>query len=422
MPEFHPNSRERTYAPEVTLSCLIAGVLARDLSLLSCVVINNRNRLVQKLLPASSNTGSFAEARDRLDSRLVVQCAERLASNTLGNSKPDKIWSGFQPFVIDGTTLTADDTVENQSKFPQHGKQEKGVGFPIMRAVFLSSLATGMVHGFSHGPYKGKETGEMALARNVFPKLPESSLLLGDCYFPSYFVLAMLKKRGIQGLFPIHFARQVDFRRGKRIGPKDHLVVWVKPARPGWMSLEEYESYPPDLELREVCLAKETNRKKPFVVVTTLVESDRFPKIKLANMYKKRWKIEVSLRDFKVTFSLQHVNAKKPKTIELLIWVHILSYNILMWHLQNASHLTGIPYDEMGVKNAARVISNYSPLIIFAKPRQVRKILTQMYLEISKCRVGQRPDRVEPRAVKRRPKPCARMHTSRQDWKVKKAA
>jgi hypothetical protein len=149
------------------------------------------------------------------------------------------------------------------------------------------------------------------LARTVLPKLPKNSLLMRDCYFPSYFVLAMLQKRGLHGLFPMHFARQIDFRRGKRIGPKDHLVIWGKPSRPPWMSDAEYTSYPAEIELREVDLTKETNQKNAFVAVTTFVKRAEFPKIRLANMYKKRWKIEVALRDFKITFALQHVSAKK---------------------------------------------------------------------------------------------------------------
>jgi putative transposase len=422
VPIFHAEIRERVYTPEITIACLVAGVFARDESLVGCVVRNNRNRILRQQPPASLSTAAFSEARGRLDPKMIELCSEKLAGETLKSILPKAHWRGFHPFVVDGTTLTADDTAENQSHFPQHGKQAEGVGFPIMRCVFLSCLTTGMIHAFRHGAYKGKETGEMALARNVFPKLPEKSLLMGDCYFPSFFVLAMLLKQKHQGLFPSHFARAVDFRRGSQLGPKDHLVTWVKPNKPTWMSAEEYDDYPEEIEVREVDLTKETGSKKNFVVVTTMTKPNEFSKNQLAKMYKNRWKIEVALRDLKSTFSLQHLNAKKPKTIELLIWVHILAYNILMWHMLNAADQEGIEHDQMSVKNAARLVEVYTPLILSSKIKDVPEIMREMYHQMSLVRVGKRPDRHEPRAVKRRPKPHAKLKESRSAWRERRCA
>ena len=59
--------------------------------------------------------------------------------------------------------LTALDTAENQSMFPQQATQAEGVGFPIMRVVTVQSLATGMICDLAIAPYAGKGTGEMAI-------------------------------------------------------------------------------------------------------------------------------------------------------------------------------------------------------------------------------------------------------------------
>lgn len=42
-------------------------------------------------------------------------------------------------------------------------------------------------------------------------------------------------------LFEQHGARDTDFRRGRPLGKRDHLVCWSKPKmKPEWMSQEEY--------------------------------------------------------------------------------------------------------------------------------------------------------------------------------------
>ena len=112
------------------------------------------------------------------------------------------------------------------------------MGFPLVRLVALISLATGVVRDLATGPYKGKETGETALFRTLWDRLDAATIVLGDRYFASYFGIAGLVQRGVDGLFRLHQRRKFDFRRGVRLGIADHVVVWTKPARPDWMDVE----------------------------------------------------------------------------------------------------------------------------------------------------------------------------------------
>jgi hypothetical protein len=191
--------------------CEVAAVLSRDDTLVSAVVRNNSDRIAKDLAPASLNTAAYSNARSRVPLEIFEQTTKSMALKTAEMLAPDEFWGGMIPFAIDGTTLTADDTSANQNAFPQHGQQKEGVGFPIIRMVLLQCLTTGMVHDLAFGPCKGKETGEMALARAIVEGIPSNSILLGDCYFPSYFFLATMMSMGIHGLFPKHFARDVDF-------------------------------------------------------------------------------------------------------------------------------------------------------------------------------------------------------------------
>ena len=104
-----------------------------------------------------------------------------------------------------------------------------------MRTVALASLATGLVAAFAAGPYAGKETGETALLRTLFHKLRRGDVVLGDRFYCGWFMLALLQRLGVDFVVRLHQRRRADFRRGRRLGHKDHLVAWQKPPRPpGW--------------------------------------------------------------------------------------------------------------------------------------------------------------------------------------------
>ncbi len=146
------------------------------------------------------------------------------------------------------------------------------------------------------GPYKGKKTGEHALLRQLMPSIKAGDVVLGDCYYPSYFLMASLILTGIHGVFPAHFARKSDFRRGKRLGKKDHLVSWKRPVRPSWMTQEEYDAFPDTITVRELAVeVKQPGfRTKIRILVTTFLSPDDVNKFDLANLYGLRWFVGVS--------------------------------------------------------------------------------------------------------------------------------
>ena len=357
--QYHGDARERIYTPETVIFALITGVIDKNLSLQSAVIRNNSDRELRGLAPASTNTAAFSEMRSKLDMRILSDGCRKMAKEAACQMEDDAFWGNYTPYAIDGTTLTAADTLENQKAFPQHGSQNPGAGYPIIRMVLLQSLRTGMIVDVAYGPFKGKETGEMALARQIFPSLGVNDLLIGDRYFPSFFTMANLMSKGVAAVFQAHASRDVDFRTGKALGPKDHIVDWIKPKRPDWMTEEEYATYPDFITVRECDITRETGANDQMVVVTTLMDAKEFTKLKLAKIYKKRWRIEIALKDLKDTFGLGHIAAKSPDMIDKIIWAHCLAHNCLRWHILNASILYSVPITSISVKGAATILSQY---------------------------------------------------------------
>ena len=127
------------------------------------------------------------------------------------------------------------DTPENQQAYPQSRSQKPGVGFPIMRWVAIIGLATGVVLDSAFGPWRGKQTGESALLRELLKSLRPGDVVVADRYYCSYWMIALLLAHGVDVVFRQHQLRKTDFRRGRRLGRNDHLVTWNKPQRPAWM-------------------------------------------------------------------------------------------------------------------------------------------------------------------------------------------
>src|SRR3954454_12762009 len=149
------------------------------------------------------------------------------------------------------------------------------------------------------GPYKGKETGEPALFRTLLDGLEAGEVVLGDRYFASYFMLAELIGRGVDGLFRMHQRRKFDFRRGRVLGAEDHVVVWKKPARPAWMDEETYARVPDELRIRELRfrVGRPGYRVDEVVLVTTMLDPEGYSKEELAELYHQRWNIETCQAD-----------------------------------------------------------------------------------------------------------------------------
>jgi putative transposase len=188
----------------------------------------------------STNSGAYCRARAKVGEAVMRRLAAGVAERAETLVPQQWKWLGKTVRLADGSDFSMPDTEDNQAKYPQSKVQHPGVGFPLMRALVLVSLATGMVSAMATAPVAGKETGETALLRSVFASLKADEVIVGDRYFCSWFMLALLRQRGVDFVVRMHHRRKFDFRRGQRLGPKDHIVSWRRPQRPDWMSQDVY--------------------------------------------------------------------------------------------------------------------------------------------------------------------------------------
>ena len=357
--------------------------------------------------PPSSNTGAYCRARAKLPEPVIRRLTLDMARGCETAVPTSWLWHGRHVKLVDGTTVSMPDTEANQAEYPQPATQEEGVGFPLVRMVVLVSLATGMLCDMAMGPYKGKETGETALFRELLGGLEAGDIVLGDRYYCSYFMIALLKELGIDFVVRLHQARTADFRRGRRLSKWDHVVEWIRPARPEWMDEETYARMPASIELREVRVHVDQPgfRSESFVVVTTLCDAKEYPAEEIATLYRGRWLAELDIRTIKITLDMDVLRCKTPEMVRREIWTHLLAYNLIRRSILQSAEASGHSPRELSFTAAMQSIAA-SWIVAVLSNRSMFSVLVEAHLaNLAGHRVGNRPDRVEPRAVKRRPKP-----------------
>ena len=390
-----PQHRERMFPPTETLSMFLAQALSADRSCQKAVDEAATKRLVSGLPLCSTQTGAYCRARKRLPVEMVSTLA-RYTGRWVSARMPEPWrWRGRRVCLVDGTTLRLPDTPANQDEYPQPGTQRAGLGYPRCRVVGLLCLGSAALLDAAVGPYQGKGNSEQSLVRTMLDVLEFGDVLLGDAYYATYFLLCALHARGIDAVFEQHGSRQrvADFRRGERLGPRDHLIELPKPViKPDWMSQADYDAAPERLKVREV-------RAGAKILLTTLLDAKRTSKSELKQLYRSRWHIELDLRNIKTTLGMEQLSCKTPEMARKEIWIYLLAYNLIRLMMAQAAYLSQCQPRELSFKHTLQL------WIAWYRYGQhgADNAIAGLFVLIAQQRVGERPGRIEPRAIKRRP-------------------
>ena len=389
-----PEHRERLYPPTVTLSMFMRQVLDADGSCQNAVYGWAAQRAADGLSACSVRTGGYCRARQRLPLEMVGALVRQTGQALSSQAPTPWLWRGRAVKLVDGTGLSMPDTAQNQTRYPQPSTQANGVGFPLARLVVVMCLATGAALDAAIGPHQGKGSGELSLVRSLLGNFSTGDVMLADALYCNYFLIASLMAAGVDVLMAQNGSRTTDFRRGKSLGTRDHIVSWPKPAtRPEWMTPEQYAQAPEEIVLREVKVGHR-------VLVTTLVNHRGVSKSDLSALYARRWNIELDLRNLKTTCAMDVLRCQTPQMNDKQLWVHLLAYNVIRLLMARAARHAGVEPRSLSFKHTVQLWGQWTSRGMSAHTDDV-----QLLTLIAQCKVGQRPGRIEPRMRKRRPKP-----------------
>jgi hypothetical protein len=365
----------------------------------------------------ADTTSPYCQARALLPLERLQQIHEVLVSEAETAIRSADLWCGRRVLVVDGSTVTAPDTRENQQAYPQQSVQRPGCGFPIIRIVALLSLATGMLVGWATGNY---HQHEVTLLQTLWDYLLPGDVLLADRGFCNWALLAQCVQRDLQAVFRVKGSVRGDFRRGQRLSRDERLVRWRKPRERAWtLSPQQWAQLPEALTLRLVrCrLHLAGFRTRQVLLVTTLLDRETFPPGKLAELYYRRWSMELTLRNLKTTLQMDQLSCKTPPNLEREIRMHFLAHNLVRRLMLEAVRRHGAPLERISFAGSLATARRYGEALLLAgsAPRR-RSLQAQLFRVLSEDLVPDRPGRREPRAVKRRPKPYPRLMNHRHGW------
>jgi hypothetical protein len=412
-----PNSREHIYSVRRTFFGFLYQVLnpgcpcreiVRQIQALFALASSRR---------VSEDTGAYCLARGRLPLEILARLRCAVAAQT---EKAGQLWNGFRVKVIDGTGISLPDTPKNQRAYPQSRGQKPGCGFPFMKIVGVFSLATGSLLDYAKG---NKHQHELSLLHRLLDQFKPGDLALADRGFCCYTLLALLCSKKVPALFRLHHARDGDLRKGKRLGRNDRLMMWKKPQnwqRRSYLPLALWKRITAELPVRilRYRLRRAGYRTRRLTLVTTLVDAQLYPAEQLALLYAKRWQIELWFRDIKTSMGMEVLRCQSPGMIHKELEMFFIAYNLIRACLIQASQRYDAQVQRLSFKGTVDGVRQFSVAMAQARSGKKQKELFDRLLQtIAADLVPERPGRREPRAVKRRPKPCAWLTQPRHKFK-----
>jgi len=408
------NSRERVFSLRRTFFGFLYQALNPGCSCREAVRQIQALWALEQDAPVDAGSSAYCQARARLPWDILprLRCAAAAQAQ-----KAAVLWRGLCVKVIDGTSVSLPDTVKNQRAYPQTRSQKPGCGFPLLKLVGVFSLSTGALLDYARG---NKRQHELTLLQKLLDHFNPGDLALADRGFSSYTLLGLLSLRGAFGLLRLHQARRADFRRGRRLGKKDRLVVWSKPwlwQRPRYLPKTLWKLIPQQLPVRLVrfTMAVPGFRSQSVTLVTTLLDAQAYPAEELARLYARRWQIELWFRDIKTSMGMEVLRCKSPQMLHKELEMFFIAYNLIRCLMAQAGALFEAPLERLSFKGTVDAVRQFSLAMAQARTgKKQKQLMTRLLQAIAQDQVPDRAGRSEPRAVKRRPKPYPLLNRPRR--------
>lgn len=412
------NSRERLYSLRLTFECFVWQMLKPHTACREVV------RQVQALFalhgqgPVDEGDSAYVQARQRLPRQRLEQALIATAQAADRRAGDGGQLGGRPVIAVDSSTVQVADTPKNQERYPQPSTQKRGCGFPVMKLAVLFSLTSGAILRVLTGSLRHHD---LRLLHGLWEELKQGDILLGDRAYGEYTTLAGLPRQGVDVVARLHQRRKVDFRKARRLGPHDGLLVWTKGYQQSEiLSAQEWALLPAQITVRIVRFTATIRgfRARRLTLVTTLLDPKLYPAQQLIALYARRWRLELCLRDLKTTMGMEHLRCKSPDMAEKELLAYLVAHNLVRCVMAEAVARYAVDLERVSFKGSVDALRQFSDAIAQARNRKLRRQLWEdLLLNLARDLVRDRPHRLEPRAVKRRPKPYPLLNRPRHSFK-----
>jgi len=414
-----PNSRDRVFSVRRTFWGFLYQALNPSCPCRQIVQQIQALFCLNGLGSVDEGTGGYCQARLRLPLEILQRIRHAVADRAdKFLPQAQQLWHGWRPKVIDGTTVTLPDTPKNQRAYPQSCSQKPGCGFPLMKIVGIFSLSSGVLLDCIKG---NKHQSELALLYKLLDHFKARDLVIADRGFCNFVLISLLLLRGVGSLFRLHQSRHIDWRQGQRLGKDDRLFTWSKPPKkPRYLPHYLWKLVPTELQVRVLRFQLKVKGFRPqsVTLVTTLTDAQLYPAQEVAQLYARRWKIELWFRDIKTSMGMEELRCKRPAMVHKELEMFLIAYNLIRAFMTEASALHDVPLDRISFKGTVDGTRQFSIAIAQARSKKKQQeLLTTLLTSLARDALPDRPGRREPRALKRRPKPFPLLNKHRRQFK-----
>jgi hypothetical protein len=410
------HSRRRVFSFPVTFWAFLSQMLspntpcraALDKVIAWCALKDRR-------LP-STNTAAYCTARLALPLGKLHAVNISVADTMEKRVPADDLWHGRRVVGADGTGLSMPDTPANQKKYPQPSGQKKGCGFPVVKIVAFFSLASGALLAWTEGTWRQHDS---LLWRVLWRILLPGDIALGDRAFCSFASIAFLRAIKVDSVFRLHQGRSLPtFARGSH----ECLVTWLRPKRSKSWTAKLWETLPDTIVVRivKVTLSIPGFRTQHVLLATSLLDTKEYPAKDIADLYRRRWAVELFFRDIKTSMRMDVLTGMTPAMIQRQIAMFAIAYNLLRALMQDAANAYRADLSRISFKGTADRLHEWCASCAqdLLRPSRFPKLYADLIFLIARDLVPLRPDRSEPRALKRRPKPYSFLTKPRHKMRV----
>jgi hypothetical protein len=406
-------ARERPYSVRRTWWCFLWQTLQGNATCREVVIQLQAQRQLDGLRPIDDDTSGYCQARARLPEPLLVAALHASARAADTRVLPSAALQGRVLKVLDGTTLTLPDTPQNQQDYPQPTSQQPGVGFPQLHLLVVWSARGGGVLDHARGP---TTDGELRLLHRLLPTLAPRDIVVYDRAAGNYVGCALLREHRLDLISRVN-KRRIDFRRGQRLGPDERLVTWKKGRQPSpYLTAAEWAALPDELPVRviRVRVCQRGFRTRTLTLVTTLLDPVAYPAQEIIAAYRRRWCIELCLDELKTVLGLDALRCKSPALIHRELLTLLIAHNLVRAVMAAAAHAHPVPLERLSFSGTLAALHSFAAARAQARTgAQRRRLWSALLARLAADLVPWRPDRSEPSAVKRRPKPYRRLDRPR---------
>jgi hypothetical protein len=389
--------RERVLGPVATVHVFLLQILHGNTA---CTALS-------RLAGLPFTAGAYCLARKRLPLTLFEDLLQRVCDALYPEIKSTDLWHGHRTWTLDGSSFSMSDTASLQAHFGQHSGQAKGCGFPVAHLLALFHASSGLLLRVVASPMR---THDMRHTATMHPELAEGDILLADRGFASFAHFALLFLRKMHGVFRCHQKQIVNFRVGRKhtgqskprkglprsryvrhLGHHDQVVEYSKPkSKPAWMEPATWWTLPQTLLIRELRFQTPQRgfRTREITLATTLLDPFLYPAADLAQLYLSRWQIEVNFRHLKTTMRMEVLHCKSVEGVLKELYMFAIAYNLVRLVMLEAARRQKVPLERISFIDALR----------WLRDAKADTELTRLVVNPS------RPERLEPRVLKRRMK------------------